>query len=75
MMSREVWDMVRTIGRHGRTRRDERGVETIEWIGMAAAVVALMVGVAAFLSGGGGADIGQAIVDALTGFISQLRGG
>ncbi len=58
-----------------RAPRGERGVETIEWIGMAAAVVALMVGIAAFLSRGGGESVGDAIVGALTGFINQLRGG
>ena len=75
-MSLELTDLLLRVAERARARRGERGVETIEWIGMAAAVVALMVGIAAYLSrGGGGTEIGKAIVGALTGFINQLRGG
>lgn len=74
-MSLELADLLLRAGERAFVRKGERGVETIEWIGMAAAVVALMVGIAAYLSGGGGTEIGKAIVGALSGFISQLTGG
>ena len=74
-MQYELSGLLRRAEAYSRTRGSERGVETVEWIGMAAVVVALMVGVAAYLSGGGGTEIGKAIVGALKGFISQLTGG
>ena len=58
-----------------RARIAERGVETIEWIGMAVVVLAIVAGVATFVEAEGGESIGRAIINALIGMIGQLTGG
>ena len=55
--------------------RREEGVETIEWIGMAAVVLALVGALGTVLGKGGGEQVGQAIADTLTNWINQLGSG
>lgn len=52
----------------------EDGVETIEWIGMAAVVLVMLVAVASFMESGGGESVGQALVNALVNLIGGLAG-
>lgn len=54
---------------------EEEGVETIEWIGLAAVVVALLGAVAAFVPTSGGETIGSAIINVISNWISQFGGG
>lgn len=53
--------------------RDEEGVETIEWIGLAAVILVLLAAIAAVL--GKDTKVGQAIVDALARMIENITGG
>ena len=55
--------------------RREEGVETIEWIGLAAVIIALIGVLITVMGGGGGQTIAQAIVDVITNWIRGLGGG
>lgn len=53
----------------------ERGVETVEWVGMAAVVLALIGAIAAVMGGAGGTSIGEAIASTIAGWINSMAGG
>lgn len=52
-----------TLVKLSRLSLSEGGVETIEWIGLAAAVVALLAGVLLFVSTNGGEQVGSSITE------------
>ncbi len=61
--------------RANRRRADERGVTTVEYVGMAAVAVAIVGSIIFALSTGGGAEIGRAFGDIIDRTIAGFEGG
>lgn len=59
------------VGIKGRVS-NEKGVSTIEWVGLAAVIIALMFALATAMKGNGG-DLAEAIINKLKEMISNIN--
>ena len=54
---------------------EERGNETVEWLGLSVVIVILLLAVVGYVSASGGGQIGSAVVDGMESMITAIGGG